>query len=413
MWLHRTLVLGVVVLLGLAFLGQTPDPLDGFRVRSPDEGAVSLALSAEQIPPGFYLAESKVRHVVSQDPISGEPESTYPALYRRYENTNSPYSSDSPATIETVTGLFETRLAAARALRGFLSSRQRAMGSKIDFERVGDVTVRDPGAIAFSYDRAMAFVSVTLPDGAPEASVALQDAVVVKLVERIQEMGLQPTATLDQSLHWEVLSGEVDRVQGKVFRARGSHSLIQEMRPLSVEWEVYNGETEVFRGQTVSTLSDEFFVEWNGGDSNNSPLPDGTYRLMVTVRDAFGQVVSTDFAVPSRSTVSTAISLQLQVLSKHVKPKKQEWARVKATATGGTIVFSYTIYRGGVGNQPNGTLVFQSPEVSAAGGVAELVWNGTDQAGQPASNGSYVMMVLARGALGGQASQQAHVVVNQ
>ncbi len=105
----------------------------------------------------------------------------------------------------------------------------------------------------------------------------------------------------------------------------------------------------------------------------------------------------------------TPISLQLAVLSKHVKPHKGELARVRATASAPPTQFTYAIYRG---NSPSGQPVYTSAPVSSTSGVQELVWNGLNNAGQQVSNGSYVMVVTARSNTGATASDLAQIVVN-
>ncbi len=100
------------------------------------------------------------------------------------------------------------------------------------------------------------------------------------------------------------------------------------------------------------------------------------------------------------------------MLSKHVKPHKNEQARVRATATNPPTSLSYSIYRGGQGGPPLGSPVLTVQDLPAPSGALELVWDGTDASGQQVANGSYLMVVTARDNAGHEASSSAHLVVN-
>ncbi|GMU53717.1 MAG: hypothetical protein AMXMBFR33_28630 [Candidatus Xenobia bacterium] len=148
------------------------------------------------------------------------------------------------------------------------------------------------------------------------------------------------------------------------------------------------------------------------------PLPPGlapgAHSATLTVGDdptispSNKTVTTWSFVVPS----SQPLSVELDVLSKHVKPHKNEQARVRATATNPPTSLSYSIYRGGQGGPPLGSPVLTVQDLPAPSGALELVWDGTDASGQQVANGSYLMVVTARDNAGHEASSSAHLVVN-
>ncbi len=136
-------------------------------------------------------------------------------------------------------------------------------------------------------------------------------------------------------------------------------------------------------------------------------LAAGLHTVELKAVDAYGNELARSW---SFSVSPPNLSLSLEVLSKHVKPRRGETARVLAVTSAPSLV-SYTVYRGSPG-QTSGPVIFSAARLDNPTGSLELVWNGLDDQGRQVDNGSYMMEVSAQDQHGQTGRASAHLVVN-
>ena len=95
---------------------------------------------------------------------------------------------------------------------------------------------------------------------------------------------------------------------------------------------------------------------------------------------------------------------QAQVVSKHVKPHKNERAEIRLTSSTSPMSYSIQVKR-------QGQVVYQT-QVSGQTGAYLFVWNGYTNSGQQASNGDHDVLITATDSFGRTATQTVQVVVN-
>ncbi|MBV6418468.1 MAG: hypothetical protein CMLOHMNK_03332 [Steroidobacteraceae bacterium] len=268
-----------------------------------------------------------------------------------------------------------------------------------------------PYTYVFSMDRVAVRINVFAPSNAH--GEVLAERLMRTVHQRLWDAGVRPVPPM--ALESEtVRSGRVNFATGETFTvdyrvatdpaffpAYSHLTVTTNPDPFSLQRQNRVADLE-FEGQTGTVI-------WDGLDDAGQRFPDGDYPVEVELRDVQSRLIKRQYLVPVRSQAPPPITLQLQVLSKHVKPHKGEFARVQATATSPPTSFSYSVYRG---SSAQGQPVFVALDLTAPGGSRELVWDGTDANQQRVPNGSYTISVTARNGYGGTATRTAHVVVN-
>jgi len=140
-----------------------------------------------------------------------------------------------------------------------------------------------------------------------------------------------------------------------------------------------------------------FYVAINGGGARSEPITD---HLMERMRMRFAALGIEHYP---------PVSVQAQVLSKHVNRARGQQVRVVVTSNEPSMNYSFSFLRFAHiplppahderGQQRALELAFHnmvfSDEISSRTGTAEFVWDGRDMQGNPAANGHYTLEVFA------------------
>lgn len=102
------------------------------------------------------------------------------------------------------------------------------------------------------------------------------------------------------------------------------------------------------------------------------------------------------------SQPTSALSLTTQVISKHVKPHKDEKVQIRISSSSYPVEYSIAVTRGS-------SVVYRQDVTRSL--PFEFVWNGYRNDGQPASNGSHTVTIFGRGSVGSDV-KEAQVNVN-
>lgn len=400
-WLLRFFLLGLLAgpLLAAPEVDLTPvDPavIAAFRLTESDLSASGLT-GVQRFQRGFY--RPFVRGLVPDD-------QRYPYFFDSWER-----DGDTLVTCEYA--VCPTRGVAADAIGGFNSSMSYDWPILDPTPVAADFMQGDPqqGYYLFVVDKVVVRISVSMSLFTPSEGRELGDRLLRTIHQKLTDAGIRPHAPMAITGE-SVLSSNVNFATGQTFQVRLRVETEADLTPIRPYLHAEPpGPLSVGFG---SGLLGEFgngdiTFSWDGLDQSGNRFPDGQHQVVIEAWDQLGRRVERSYLVNVSSQSATPVSLQLQVLSKHVKPHKGELAQVKAIASGPPTRYTFAVYRG---SSPGGQPVYTSPEVVSATGVQELVWNGLDNAGSQVSNGSHVMVVTARADSGGSASANAHLVVN-
>ncbi|MEW6279135.1 MAG: hypothetical protein AB1758_10955 [Candidatus Eremiobacterota bacterium] len=143
-------------------------------------------------------------------------------------------------------------------------------------------------------------------------------------------------------------------------------------------------------------------------------LAPGPHTVQVTVFDRNRNETTRTWSFTVCDVATTPLNLTVDVLSKHVKPRKGEVARLRATASHSPATFEFQVYRVRAGHpqQSPDLPVYSQAGVTSQNGVQDLQWDGRDLAGTPVANGDYDMVVTAVDCAGQRATSTVGVQVN-
>jgi len=105
-----------------------------------------------------------------------------------------------------------------------------------------------------------------------------------------------------------------------------------------------------------------------------------------------------------RPTNEVPLSIQAYVVSKHVKPHKNERAEVRISSNSHPVGYQVLVKR-------QGQVIYQT-QVGGQTGPYLFVWNGLTIAGQRAQNGDHDVVITATDHFGRRATQSVKIVVN-
>lgn len=382
----------------------------------PDPSLFPFRLTDADLP-GWTKLSTSFHPEMSPMGAIGHPEltaSTFPLAWDTWYPSSEvaeklkPYSS----SINCKYAICSNRQSAALALSNFRMSVSAALDPIKLTDLPTDIVI---GSIENGYylmvlDQAIVSINV-------EGSNSTDAQRLLRLVhERLFQQGMRPGTPFNVSKE-EIVSPKIIYSIGQEFLVRLEISTDSSYLPIRARATFYPD--DAVPSQTPLTfkreelfLSGDVQLRWDGTDPQGSRVPEGSYRVRLYFEDLLGRGVERSYVVEVTEQDTSKSTLHLGVLSKHVKPHKNEQARVQATATNPPTTLSYSIYPGGQGGPPQGPPVLTVQGLSAPSGALELVWDGTDASGQRVPNGSYVMVVTARDSTGSESSEAAHLVVN-
>ncbi len=349
-----------------------------------DQRAVLIALKEQDFENKYALIRSK------SDPVA-VGNRIYPSLLQNWEATD--------GSGNFVTANFAVTDNPKETVEAVEFFRKQIQSSLTPSGRITNATLENGRTILIVQGNAIAVINAS--------ESTMLDRAAGMSATRMSQEGFQAPPAL--SLSPRLIQHAIPGKQPAIIECSSSDN---EYSPMHYASSIRRSDNEdSIASATVSQISAATAqLLWDGTDYDGNPVESGEYVATILLVDSIGRMARGRVEVQVSSI--TPVTLQLNVLSKHVKPHKNEQARVQATATNPPTTLSYSIYRGGQGEPPQGPPVLTAQGLPAPNGALELVWDGTDASGQRVANGSYVMVVTARDSTGHEASSSAHLVVN-
>ncbi len=349
-----------------------------------DQRAILISINEQDLQNEYALVRSKSDPVVIGERI-------YPSLLQNWEATDG--SGNFVTASFAVTNNSDETVEAVAFFRNQIQSSLTPSG------RITDATLEGGRTILLVQGNAIAVINAS--------QSTMLDRVARISAARMSQEGFQAVPAL--SFSPRLVQPAIQGRQPAIIECSSSDD---EYSPMRYAASLRRSDSEhSIASASVSQISAAIAqLQWDGTDYDGNLVEPGDYVATILLVDSVGRMARGRVEVQVSSTAS--VTLHLGVLSKHVKPHKNEQARVQATATNPPTTLSYSIYPGGQGGPPQGPPVLTVQGLSAPSGALELVWDGTDASGQRVPNGSYVMVVTARDSTGSESSEAAHLVVN-